>query len=76
MPLDFLLEKFAELPANRALAADLPLAGKRAGVGGLPGSSPAVLVAPLVRQLPQRLFAGGAPTPADGSVERIVNGWM
>jgi transcription-repair coupling factor (superfamily II helicase) len=66
MPLDFLLEKFAELPANRALAADLPPAGKRAGVGGLPGSSPAVLVATLVRQLPQRLFAVVAPTPADG----------
>ena len=66
MPLDFLLEKFAELPANRALAADLPPAGKRAGVGGLPGSSPAVLVATLARQLPQRLFAVLAPTPADG----------
>src|SRR5512145_128412 len=66
MPLDFLLEKFAELPANRALAADLPPAGKRAGVGGLPGSSPAVLVATLARQLPQRLFAVVAPTPADG----------
>ena len=66
MPLDFLLEKFAELPAHRALAADLPPAGKRAGVGGLPGSSPAVLVATLARQLPQRLFAVVAPTPADG----------
>ncbi|HJS44722.1 MAG TPA: transcription-repair coupling factor [Gemmatimonadales bacterium] len=66
MPLDFLLEKFTELPASRALAADLPPAGKRAGVGGLPGSSPAVLVATLARHLPQRLFAVVAPTPADG----------
>src|SRR5262245_38552872 len=66
MPLDFLLEKFTELPATRALTADLPPAGKRAGVGGLPGSSPAVLVATLARQLPQRLFAVVAPTPADG----------
>lgn len=66
MPLDFLLEKFSELPATRALAADLPPAGQRAGVGGLPGSSPAVLAATLARLLPQRVFAVVAPTPADG----------
>src|SRR5258705_5280490 len=66
MPLDFLLERFDELPATRELAAQLPPAGRRAGVGGLPGSSPAVLVAALVRRLPQRLFAVVAPTPADG----------
>ncbi|HWC74438.1 MAG TPA: transcription-repair coupling factor [Gemmatimonadales bacterium] len=65
MPLDFLLDKFDELPATRALAEQLPAAGKRAGVGGLPGSSPAVLVAALSRRLPQRLFAVIAPTPAD-----------
>jgi transcription-repair coupling factor (superfamily II helicase) len=66
MPLDFLLDRFDELPATRALATQLPPAGHRAGVGGLPGSSPAVLVAALVRRLPQRLFAVVAPTPADG----------
>ncbi|PYP15670.1 MAG: transcription-repair coupling factor [Gemmatimonadetes bacterium] len=66
MPLDFLLDRFDELPATRALLEQLPAAGKRAGVGGLPGSSAAVLVATLVRRLPQRLFAVVAPTPADG----------
>ncbi|HEV2670404.1 MAG TPA: transcription-repair coupling factor [Gemmatimonadales bacterium] len=66
MPLDFLLDRFDELPATRALAEQLPAAGKRAGVGGLPGSSAAVLVATLARRLPQRLFAVVAPTPADG----------
>src|SRR5256886_14217987 len=39
--------------------------GVRVGVGGLPGSSPAVLVSTLARRLPQRLFAIVAPTPAD-----------
>ncbi len=66
MPLDFVLDTFDELPATRALADQLPPAGKRAGVGGLPGSSPAVLVATLARRLPQRVFAVIAPTPADG----------
>jgi transcription-repair coupling factor (superfamily II helicase) len=66
MPLDFLLEKFDALPATRALIERLPPAGKRVGVGGLPGSSPAVLVASLARRLPQRVFAVVAPTPADG----------
>ena len=66
MPLDFLLDRFDDLPATRALLEQLPAAGKRAGVGGLPGSSAAVLVATLVRRLPQRLFAVVAPTPADG----------
>jgi transcription-repair coupling factor (superfamily II helicase) len=66
MPLDFLLEKFDALPATRALIERLPAAGKRVGVGGLPGSSPAVLVASLARRLPQRVFAVIAPTPADG----------
>ena len=66
MPLDFLLDKFDELPATRALVEQLPPAGKWAGVAGLPGSSPAVLVATLARRLPQRLFTVVAPTPADG----------
>ncbi|HEV8509846.1 MAG TPA: transcription-repair coupling factor [Gemmatimonadales bacterium] len=66
MPLDFLLEKFDDLPATRFLIERLPPAGKRVGVGGLPGSSPAVLVAALARRLPQRVFAIVAPTPADG----------
>ena len=65
MPLDFLLDRFHELPATRSLIERLPAPGKRLGVGGLPGSSPAVLVAALARRLPQRVFAVVAPTPAD-----------
>jgi len=65
MPLDFLLERFHELPATRSLIERLPVPGSRIGVGGLPGSSPAVFVATLARRLPQRLFAVVAPTPAD-----------
>ena len=66
MSLEFLLDRLDDLPATRALAEDLPGAGERIAVGGLPGSSPAVLVAALARRLPQRLFVVIAPTPADG----------
>ena len=65
MPLDFLLEKFHDLPATRSLIERLPSPGKRVGVGGLPGSSAAVLVAALAQALPQRVFTVVAPTPAD-----------
>jgi transcription-repair coupling factor (superfamily II helicase) len=65
MPLDFLLDQIDELPATRSLVERLPAAGVRAGVGGLPGSSAAVLVALLARRLPQRVVAVVAPTPAD-----------
>ena len=65
MALDFLLERFEELPATRSLIERLPTAGTHVSVGGLPGSSPAVLVSTLARRLPQRLFAIVAPTPAD-----------
>src|SRR5882762_4635170 len=66
MSLDFLLQRFHDLPATRSLIERLPSPGKRLGVGGLPGSSPAVLVATLSRALPQRVFTVVAPTPADG----------
>ena len=66
MPLAFLLERFQDLPATRSLVGRLPSPGKRIGVGGLPGSSPALLVATLARVLPQRVFTVVAPTPADG----------
>src|SRR3989454_12382544 len=66
MPLAFLLERFHDLPATRSLVGRLPSPGKRIGVGGLAGSSPAVLVATLARALPQRVFSVVAPTPADG----------
>ena len=66
MPLDFLLDRFDDLPATGALIARLPPPGNRVAVGGLPGSSPSALVATLARRLPRRVFAVVAPTPADG----------
>ena len=66
MSLELLLDRLDEIPATRALADRLPGAGGRVAVGGLPGSSPAVLVAALARRLPQRLFVIVAPTPAEG----------
>jgi len=65
MPLDFLLDRMSELPAFATLAGDLQRAGQRVGVGGLPGSAAAVLVAALARRLPQRVVTIVAPTPAD-----------
>ncbi|HEU5262102.1 MAG TPA: transcription-repair coupling factor [Gemmatimonadales bacterium] len=65
MSLDFLIDRFDELPATRALAGELPPAGSRRAVAGLPGSSPAALVAALARRFPQRVFVVVAPTPTD-----------
>jgi transcription-repair coupling factor (superfamily II helicase) len=65
MSLDFLLDRFDDLPATRALVERLPAAAVRMGLGGLPGSSPAVLVAALARRLRQRVFCVVAPTPAE-----------
>ncbi|PYO83216.1 MAG: hypothetical protein DMD68_09920, partial [Gemmatimonadetes bacterium] len=65
MPLEFLLDRFDELSATGALLEGLPVAGKRLPLAGLPGSSPALLVAVLARRLPQRLFAVVTATPAD-----------
>jgi len=65
MPLDFLLDRVDALPATRALADALPLPGRRLPIGGLPGSSAAVLVAALARRLPQRVFVVFASTPGD-----------
>src|SRR6267154_2702265 len=53
------------LPATRALSEGLPAPGVRLGVAGLPGSSPAVLLAALARRLPQRVFVVITPTPTD-----------
>src|SRR5258707_1547541 len=66
MSLAFRPQGFHALPATRSLIERLPSAGKRIGVGGIPGSSPAVLTATLARALPQRVFTVVAPTPADG----------
>lgn len=65
MALDFLLDRMEELPATRALLAALPPAGAEVRAGGLPGSSAAVLVATLARQLPNRLIVVVTATPAD-----------
>ena len=65
MPLQFLLDRFDDLPATGALLEGLPVAGNRLPLAGLPGSSPALLVAALARRLPQRLFAVVTATPAD-----------
>ena len=65
MSLEFLIDRFDELPETRALAQRLPPAGARAAVAGLPGSSAVVLVAALARRLAQRVFVVLAPTPSD-----------
>ena len=65
MPLDFLLDRFDELPATRALADGLPGAGGRVPLAGLPGSSAAVLAATLLRRHPQRVLVVVAATPPD-----------
>ena len=65
MSLDFLIDRFDELPATRALAEQLPAAGSRLAIAGLPGSSPEVLVAALARRFPQRVFVVVAPTPTE-----------
>src|SRR5258708_40210852 len=65
MRLAFLIDRLNELPATRALAEDLPSPGARLGGAGLPGSSPAVLLAALARRLAQRVFVVIAATPSD-----------
>ncbi len=65
MRLAFLIDRLNELPATRALAEALPAPGAGLGVAGLPGSSPAVLLAALARRLAQRVFVVIAATPSD-----------
>jgi len=65
MSLDFLIDRFDELAATRALAAGLPGPGTRVPVSGLPGSSSALLVATLARRLSQRVFVVVTATPTD-----------
>ncbi len=63
--LETILTAFGETPAARETLARLPPRGATLHVGGLPGSSPAVLVVWLAQALPQRLFLVVAPTPAE-----------
>src|SRR5690348_3373430 len=65
MPLEFLIDRMAELPATGALAGDLPSVGSGVGVGGLPGSSGPVLVGALARRFAQRVFVVLTATPTD-----------
>ena len=66
MSLKPVMEAFDRAPAVRDLTERLPGRGQTLGLGGLPGSSGAVLAAWLVRAFPQRLLTIVAPTPADG----------
>jgi transcription-repair coupling factor (superfamily II helicase) len=59
------LAAFERTPAGRDLPGRLPGRGTSLRLGGLPGSSGAVLVAWLVEAFPQRLFTVVAPSPAD-----------
>ena len=65
MSLDLLLDAFDRSPGGRELLDRLPARGVEARLGGLPGSSSAVLVAALARALPQRLLAVVATTPTE-----------
>jgi transcription-repair coupling factor (superfamily II helicase) len=60
-----LIEDFKNLPVYRALEGALPPRGTGINVGGLAGSSAAVLVAALAEDLPQRVLLVVTATPAD-----------
>jgi transcription-repair coupling factor (superfamily II helicase) len=71
MSLQQLVEAFTRTPfAERALAG-LPERGQTVRIGGLPGSSAAVLLAWLAREVPNRLLVVVAQSPADA--ERWVS---
>ena len=59
-----LVKAFRDLPILRALAENLPLRGTITTLGGLPGASPAVMIATLAEHDPQRFFLIVAHTPA------------
>ncbi|MGZ8391845.1 MAG: transcription-repair coupling factor [Gemmatimonadales bacterium] len=65
MTLKPVLDAFASSPATRSLSERLPARGETLRLGGLPGSSAAVLAAWLVQTFPHRLLTIVAPTPAD-----------
>ncbi len=68
MKLRPVLEAFGRSPAAFELAERLPARGEVLRLGGLPGSSGAVLAAWLAARFPQRLLTIVAPTP--GEAER------
>src|SRR6188474_613159 len=71
MSLKPILDAFERVPAVRALAERLPARGEALRLGGVAGSSGAVLAAWLARAVPQRLVVVVAPTP--GEAERWLN---
>ncbi|MBA2458574.1 MAG: transcription-repair coupling factor [Gemmatimonadales bacterium] len=68
MSLRTVLDAFERAPAAVDLAERLPARGQTLRLGGLPGSSGAVLAASIARRFPQRLLTVVAPTP--GEAER------
>ena len=60
-----LLKAFQDLPPYRSLQERLPARNAGLAVGGLPGSSPAVLVASLAQDFPQRVALVVTATPSD-----------
>ena len=65
MKLRPVLDAFARAPAAFELTEQLPARAGTLRLGGLPGSSGAVLAAWLAARFPQRLLAIVAPTPGD-----------
>ncbi len=65
MSLHPLFEALGRVPAAQALAADLPGRGTVSRIGGLPGSSAALLVAWLAETFPERLVVIVAPGPGE-----------
>jgi transcription-repair coupling factor (superfamily II helicase) len=63
--LELVLEALGRAPSVQDLLNRLPGPGAALRLGGLPGSSGAVLTAWLARALPQRLFVVVAPSPGD-----------
>jgi transcription-repair coupling factor (superfamily II helicase) len=65
MTLPLLLDAFERTAFAYDLRSRLPSRGAQLHLGGLPGSSPAVMLAWLVRTFSERLFTVVAATPAD-----------
>ncbi|HET8650470.1 MAG TPA: hypothetical protein VFL95_10535, partial [Gemmatimonadales bacterium] len=65
MSLEMVLDSFARTPGAVALQEQLPARGGTVRVGGVAGSSGAVLASWLVRSQPQRIVVVITPTPAE-----------
>ncbi|MGE0554888.1 MAG: transcription-repair coupling factor, partial [Gemmatimonadales bacterium] len=65
MSLEAVIRAFGETRFARELEHALPAPGAQLNLGGLPGSSPAVLAGWLARERPTQLIVVVVPTPAD-----------